>query len=77
LAIIEGSYSCHPVLWDFYDLRVFLDIDSEEQIRRIRRRNGTEAVSVFRDRWIPLEEWYFSVYSIQERCSMVFNNKFV
>ena len=61
----------------FYDLRVFLDIDSEEQIRRIRRRNGTEAVSVFRDRWIPLEEWYFSVYSIQERCSMVFNNKFV
>lgn len=74
VTIIEGSYSCHPVLWDFYDLRIFLDIEAEEQLRRIRYRNGTEAVSVFRDRWIPLEERYFSVYRVQERCSLVFNN---
>lgn len=73
LAIVEGSYSCHPVLWDFYDLRIFLDIEAEEQLRRIRHRNGAEAVHVFRDRWIPLEEQYFAVYGIQERCSMVFN----
>lgn len=30
LAVVEGSYSCHPVLWDFYDLRIFLDIGAEE-----------------------------------------------
>lgn len=72
VTIVEGSYSCHPVLWDFYDLRVFLSVEPEEQIRRIRCRNGNEALSRFRDRWIPLEEQYFSAYRIQERCDFVF-----
>lgn len=72
VTVVEGSYSCHPALWDFYDLRVFLSIDPEEQVRRIRSRNGDEAFSDFRDRWIPLEEQYFSAYRIQERCDLVF-----
>ena len=72
VAIVEGSYSCHPSLWDFYDLRIFLSIEPEEQIRRIRSRNGSEAVSRFRDRWIPLEEQYFNACRIQERCDLVF-----
>ncbi len=71
VTIVEGSYSCHPVLWDFYDLRVFLSIDQEEQIRRICSRNGNEAVFRFRDCWIPLEEQYFNTYQIQERCDLV------
>lgn len=71
VAIVEGSYSCHPVLWEYYDLRVFLGVDPEEQIRRIRSRNGNEAVSRFRDCWIPLEEQYFNTYRIQERCDLV------
>ncbi len=72
ITIVEGSYSCHPSLWDFYDLRVFLSIGPKEQIRRIRSRNGSEAVSRFRDRWIPLEEQYFSACRIRERCDLVF-----
>ncbi|MBD5135926.1 MAG: hypothetical protein HDT39_08195 [Lachnospiraceae bacterium] len=72
VTIVEGSYSCHPTLWDFYDLRVFLSINPEEQIRRIRCRNGNEAFIQFRDRWIPLEERYFSAYNIQECCDFVF-----
>ena len=68
VTIVEGSYSCHPVLWDFYDLRLFLDIEPEEQLRRICCRNGEKALTIFRRRWIPLEERYFSEYRIQERC---------
>lgn len=74
VTIVEGSYSCHPALWDFYDFRIFLDIEPEEQLCRIRRRNGEEALAVFRDRWIPLEERYFSAYRIQERCDFSFRN---
>mgnify|MGYP002461575025 CR=1 FL=1 len=37
--IIEGSYSCRPTLYSFYDLRIFLTVDQEEQLRRIRKRN--------------------------------------
>lgn len=72
VTIVEGSYSCHPALWDYYDLRIFLSIDPEEQIQRIRNRNGSKAALRFRDCWIPLEEQYFSVYQIQERCDLAF-----
>lgn len=73
--IIEGSYSCHPYLWDFYDFRVFLDIDSEEQIQRIRRRNGENKLLQFQNRWIPLEEKYFDAFQIRERCDLVLHQR--
>lgn len=76
ITVVEGSYSCHPVLWDFYDLRIFLDVGAEEQLRRIRCRNGEQALSVFRDRWIPLEERYFAAYQIRERCDLTFQELF-
>ena len=53
------------------------DCKSMELAGEIKMKLRPEAVPVFRDRWIPLEERYFSVYRIQERCSMAFNNKFV
>lgn len=60
VCIVEGSYSCHPALWDYYDLHVFLTVEAGEQMRRIRARGGEEAVKVFAERWIPLEERYFA-----------------
>ena len=68
--IVEGSYSLHPSLWKFYDLRVFLTVDPEEQMRRIIRRNGRERAEIFRHRWIPLEEKYFSAFDIASRCDI-------
>lgn len=70
--IVEGSYSCHPALWDAYDLRVFLDITEAEQERRILLRNGKERAAMFHERWIPLEERYFEAYRIKERCELCF-----
>ena len=72
VTVIEGSYSCHPVLWDFYDLRIFLTINKEEQLRRIRYRNGEEATIIFQNKWIPLEEFYFKTYNIENRCDLHF-----
>lgn len=73
ISIVEGSYSCHPALWDFYTLRIFLDVEPEEQLRRICSRNGEKEVSVFQDKWIPLEEKYFAACQIQERSDFVFS----
>ncbi len=70
LTIVEGSYSCHPALWDYYDLHIFVDVDSEEQLRRITKRNGADMARVFAERWIPMEERYFETFSIQERCEL-------
>lgn len=73
IVVIEGSYSCHPVLWDFYDLRIFMDISPEKQIHRIQCQNGNEAALQFQNRWIPMEEDYFAAFRIKERCDIVFH----
>ena len=70
LTVIEGSYSCHPELWKHYDLRFFLTVDPEEQMRRITARNGAYA-KVFQEKWIPLEERYFTAFDLENRCDFV------
>ena len=67
--VVEGAYSCHPKLRDHYDLRIFLSEDREEQIRRIRQRNG-EGAEMFFQRWIPLEERYFRHCKVPECCQI-------
>ncbi|MCM1182436.1 MAG: uridine kinase [Roseburia sp.] len=70
LALVEGSYSCHPALWDAYDLRIFLTVEPQEQLRRIRKRNGEQAAEIFLKKWIPMEELYFSAFQIESRCDL-------
>ena len=45
LIVVEGSYSCHPTLWERYDLHVFLTVNPQEQLRRIERRNGSQGLA--------------------------------
>lgn len=71
--IIEGSYCCHPELFEYYDLRVFLTVSETEQLRRIRNRNSETVAAVFKEKWIPMEERYFSAYLIKERCDLCFD----
>ena len=73
--IIEGSYSLHPTLNKLYDIKVFLDIGKDEQMNRIIKRNGERWAMDFRDKWIPLEELYFSAYSVHELCDFVWNTE--
>ena len=73
VAIVEGSYSCHPDLWDRYGLHVFLTLSPEEQMRRITAREGEAAAEIFRQKWIPLEEEYFKAYRVSERCDLCFS----
>ncbi len=68
--IVEGSYSCHPALWEHYDLHIFLDISPQEQMRRIVLRNGEEAAQRFKTLWIPLEEKYFKEFDIASACEI-------
>ena len=70
LTVVEGSYSCHRSLWDHYNLRIFLTVDPAEQMRRITARNSAYA-KVFREKWIPLEEAYFSAFDLENRADLL------
>lgn len=66
LSIVEGVYSLHPALRDYYDVKVFLDIDEDHQAKRILARNTPEMASRFFNEWIPLEEKYFRSMDIRD-----------
>lgn len=69
--IVEGAYSCHPGLGNYMDLRVFSDIEPEEQIRRILVRNGKEVAQNFQNRWIPMEEAYINTFGIMDQADII------
>ncbi len=69
LSIIEGSYSQHPALADAYDLKLFVTADKTTQEARLRQREGAH-FAAFEKLWIPMEEAYFAVCSIEERADV-------
>lgn len=69
LTLVEGSYSQHPELAQFYDLKLFLNCENSTQETRLRAREG-QRFAMFASRWIPLEETYITQYSIAERANM-------
>ena len=69
-AIIDGSYSHHPLLADLYDIRLFVTAKREVQLERLRMREG-EHFSAFEEIWIPMEERYFEAFSIEEKADCV------
>ena len=71
LAIIEGAYSMHPELSQYYDMSVFLEITQEIQKKRIEKRNSPDMADRFFNEWIPLENEYFSKLDIKEKCDLI------
>lgn len=71
IRIVEGSYAHHPALGDYADLRVFTSVAEDEQMARILRRNGERMAEMFRSRWIPMEEAYFTAYGVREKAEIV------
>jgi len=52
-------------------LRVFVDIEPKEQMRRITKRNGKQLSERFQKEWIPMENQYFGTFQIREGADIV------
>jgi uridine kinase len=72
--IVEGTYSLHPLLAPYYNLKIFCRVSSPEQTERIRARNGEDALRTFVERWIPLENAYFNALRVEEGCDFVIDS---
>lgn len=68
LEIVEGAYATHPRLAAAYDLAVFVQVDPEEQRRRILARGGSQGLLRFQEIWIPQEWRYFRACGTAQRC---------
>ena len=69
IILLEGSYSCHPDLWNYCALHAFVNVEPAEQLRRLAAR-APEKLEDFKTRWIPKEETYFAHFQIPERCEV-------
>ncbi|XMB86324.1 uridine kinase [Mycoplasmatota bacterium WC44] len=71
LIVIEGVYSMRPEFRKFYDLAIFMEIETEEQINRVLKRNGENMISKFVYEWIPMENKYFKILNVKDACDVV------
>lgn len=72
VVIVEGSYSLHPELRSYYDLKVFLDVEKDEQLRRLSKRDTEELMTEYRSNWIPREETYIETFAVRQAADMYF-----
>ena len=70
LLIVEGSYSHHPMLREYYDRTIFLTCEKEEQVRRLQQREG-DYFPRFQQIWMPLEERYFRTFEIEAHADRI------
>lgn len=71
LNIVEGSYSLHPKLRNYYDLKLLLKIDKAEQLKRLKERNSQESQTQFINKWIPIEENYHTKTKPEAICDLI------
>lgn len=71
IVIVEGSYSLRPEFRDLYDIRIFMDVEPDVQMKRITERNGAEMAIRFKELWIPMEEKYFEKCGVKECADIV------
>ena len=73
--IIEGAYSLHPeiikIAQDFYQYKIFMDVEPEIQAERILHRNGEGCLKSYEEMWIPLENKYIEACKIKDQCDLV------
>ncbi len=69
--IVEGAYAFHPEINLNYDLKIFLEADYEIRLNRILKRNGAEALEIFKTKWIPLENKYFEEFNIKSNSDII------
>ena len=71
--ILEGSYCNLPPIREQADVRIFVNISHEEQKARLQARENPESLKRFYDRWIPLEEAYFTAYGLPDEDCIIIN----
>ena len=59
--IFEGTYIMHPMIRDFFDLRLFVRVGRETQAERLAAA-GEKADAAVRERRLSLEQAYFDAY---------------
>lgn len=73
--IVEGIYSTHRILRDFYDLRIWVTAPRAVRLARGIERDGEEARSRWVDVWMPAEDRYIAEQAPQNHAHLVLDGR--
>lgn len=72
LIIVEGSYSLHQKFGKYYDLSLFLQVPSDEQLLRLEARCQDDIkFHRFKTEWIPMENLYHDKQNVISRADII------
>jgi uridine kinase len=76
--IVDGVFAFRPQLNDFWDFRIWLEIDEETSVRRgVQRdqaRDGAQVEAVHRDRYLAAERLYLAEVDPARLAEVVIDN---
>lgn len=70
LNIVEGTYCMNPYFGEPYDLKIFMDVEHQQQIENVIDREGTSELDDYIDKWIPKTDIYIERMGIEKRCDL-------
>lgn len=81
VVVIDGVYMFRPELDDLWDVRIFVDIDAADSLRRGPPRDQAWVGSIeaaaqrYLTTYIPAEEYYIGLFRPQEHADVVIDNR--
>lgn len=82
ILIMEGIFLFRPEIIDYWDIKIFLDVDFSEVIKRVTQRekdqeslgSKEEIMDQYEKRYIPGQNLYFKEANPKEKADIVINN---
>lgn len=78
LLIVEGTLLYREPLDDFFDFRIFLDVDFERAMERAEDRDKERFDKCVREKYtekyIPVQKWYLKKYKPKKKSHLTVNN---
>lgn len=78
IVILEGVLLYRDPIVQYFDYKIFLDIDFEEVLRRAADRDvpkyGVEFLDRYRQKYIPIQKWYLETWKPLENSHCIIDN---
>ena len=79
IVLLEGVFLFKPIIREYIDFLIFLDISFEECLNRAKKRDvdrfGKILLNKYSQKYIPAQQLYLTTYPVTQYADMVINNE--
>jgi len=79
IVLVEGTLLFRESIDEYFDYRLFLDINFDEVLHRAQQRDdvkyGRDIIKKYQKKYIPIQKWYLDKYKPRRRSDMIIDNQ--